>query len=49
MTYRMERYYKKYFPNIRINDKSQEEKQLSKTCGLDYVETIIKKKIDRRV
>ena len=45
----LERYYKKYFPNIRINDKSQEEKQLGKTCGLDYVETIIKKKIDRRV
>lgn len=45
----LERYYKKYLPNIRINDKSQEEKQLSKTCGLDYVETIIKKKIDRRV
>lgn len=43
------RYYKKYFPDIRINDRSQEEKQLSKTCGLDYVETIIKKKIDRRV
>jgi GTPase Era involved in 16S rRNA processing len=35
-------YYEEYFPNIVIEDKEQEE-QLLKTCGLAYVEQIIKK------
>ena len=37
------KYYKKYFSGIQVNDETQEEKQLLKTCGLAYVELIIKK------
>lgn len=35
------RYYEKHFPNIKIKDVDEEEKQLIKTCGLAYVEKII--------
>lgn len=39
---KLEEYYKKCFPKIVIEDEEQEEKQLLKTCGLSYVEEIIK-------
>lgn len=39
---RLEDYYKKRFPKIKIEDVEQEERQLLKTCGLSYVEQIIK-------
>ena len=39
---KLEEYYKKSFPKILIEDEEQEEKQLLKTCGLSYVEQIIK-------
>lgn len=39
---RLEEYYKMHFPKIIIEDVEQEEKQLLKTCGLSYVEQIIK-------
>ena len=35
-------YYKEHFPKIVIEDKEHEEEQLLKTCGLAYVEQIIK-------
>ena len=38
-------YYAKYFPHIVVEDMEQEEKQLLKTCGLAYVEMIIKESI----
>ena len=39
---KLEEYYKTHFPKITIEDETQEEKQLLKTCGLAYVEQIIK-------
>lgn len=39
-------YYEKHFPKIVIEDKTQEEKQLLKTCGLAYVEQIIKEYVN---
>lgn len=39
---KLEEYYKAHFPKIVIEEESQEEKQLLKTCGLAYVEQIIK-------
>ena len=39
---KLEEYYKAHFPKIIIEDEPQEEKQLLKTCGLAYVEQIIK-------
>jgi len=39
---RLEEYYKKRFPKIIIEDVEQEEMQLLKTCGLSYVEQIIR-------
>lgn len=38
-------YYQKYYPNIIIEDSEEEDIQLLKTCGISYVETIIKTKI----
>lgn len=38
----LEKYYKKVFPYIKIADKSEEEIQLLKTCGILYVERLIK-------
>lgn len=35
-------YYNKHFPNIKIKDSKDENTQLLKTCGLSYVEKIIK-------
>lgn len=35
-------YYTKYYPDLVIPDSDDEEKQLLKTCGISYVETIIK-------
>ena len=35
-------YYTKYYPDLAIPDSEDEEKQLLKTCGISYVETIIK-------
>lgn len=35
-------YYEEHFPGIVIQDKEHEEEQLLKTCGLAYVEQIIK-------
>ncbi len=39
---KLEEYYKKNFPKIFIKDSLNEEEQLLKTCGLLYVEQIIK-------
>lgn len=38
-------YYEEHFPKIVIEDKEHEEEQLLKTCGLAYVEQIIKEYI----
>lgn len=35
-------YYTKYYPDLVISDSEDEDKQLLKTCGISYVETIIK-------
>lgn len=35
-------YYTKYYPEFVIPDHEDEDKQLLKTCGISYVETIIK-------
>ncbi len=37
----LENFYNKYFPEVSIPDKSNEEEQLLKTCGITYVEEII--------
>ena len=39
---KLDDYYEEYFPKIVIEDKEHEEEQLLKTCGLAYVEQIIK-------
>lgn len=41
-------YYKEVFPEIDVPDNEVEEIQLYKTCGMAYVEKIIKKYITRR-
>ncbi len=38
-------YYEEHFPNIVVKDTGREEEQLLKTCGLAYVEQIIKEYI----
>lgn len=38
-------YYEEHFPNIVVKDIGREEEQLLKTCGLAYVEQIIKEYI----
>lgn len=38
-------YYEEHFPKIKVEDKDNEEEQLLKTCGLAYVEQIIKEYI----
>lgn len=35
-------YYTKYFPDITVPDSEDEDRQLLKTCGISYIETIIK-------
>ena len=35
-------YYTKYFPDITVPDSEDENRQLLKTCGVSYIETIIK-------
>lgn len=35
-------YYTKYYPELVLPDSEDEDKQLLKTCGISYVETIIK-------
>lgn len=35
-------YYHKYYPDIKIEDSENEDIQLLKTCGISYVEAIIK-------
>lgn len=35
-------YYHKYYPSIKIEDSENEDRQLLKTCGMSYIETIIK-------
>lgn len=37
----LESFYNKYFPEVTISDKSNDEEQLLKTCGITYVEEII--------
>ena len=36
------KYYNKEFPNISINNRDTDEEQLLKTCGIAYIENIIK-------
>lgn len=42
---RLENYYTKIFPQISIEDSSKEEIQLQKTCGILYIEQLIKEYI----